>query len=331
MSNSNNKINISSISLVTEYLYDDYLEYFYNVNDKFFNYYKRSIYEQIIGDEQVKFLEFMLEKYPLNTDELWYYLKRYRGKENPEQILNLYFKYDKALKYRFEKGNDIFGDVLRQSSLEYVKVFSNMMGENLNKNMKINLGNYRINSFYDHRVFAWLFETNRFNINPDDNWIEWIKSEIKSETINQDNIDNILELIKFDKTNLKEIFVVINTNYNSIISYLVQNKKNEFIYYFFDKLEPKDIIHEWNVRNIIIDIIKYNNYELFMFFIKHIFQLKYKSTFYNNSTVQVYGSTAYEYIDTVDKKILYELVKLGYTFPKASKYYNYYGNITIGK
>ncbi len=335
MSNSNNnKIKIKNFSEVSEYLYDEYLEYFYNVEDSFFNNNRKNIYTQIIREEQIKFLEFMLNKYLLNSYDMCWILTSYKGKERPEEILNLIFKFNNEISKLLFEVNYKFREILLYSSLEYVKVYYKLRGEKL-KDIKINLLEYHTNEFYDIRIFYWLLEKNIFNINID--LIRWVKHELKLNHINKDNFDNLLDLIKFNKLNFEYIFVQNNseTYYNSVLVSLIRNKRNEMIYYFFDKLEPKKIIFEKNVYDILLTIAQYNNYELFMFFIKHIFQLKYKSVLYNDYSIQQLGISINNNNNNnntlVDEKIVFEIIKLGYRVPKKNLYFDYFSKLTLKK
>jgi hypothetical protein len=141
-----------------------------------------------------------------------------------------------------------------------------------------------------------------------------------------------IEKINFNKSELDKIFFVKNTNnYNDqyVLTELLYVKKDDLIYYFFEILKPEQIISIHKTKMIFKYLIIHSNYKMFMFMTQHIILLKYDDFLddpeYSNKCINEYCSK-----DT-DKRIVYELVKLGCKVNKDSKYYNDYKNICIIK
>ena len=148
-------------------------------------------------------------------------------------------------------------------------------------------------------------------------------------SVHLNNIDNLLEKINLDKSRLNEIFTTKNIKYNnSILYHLTKKNKSDLIYYFFEMFEPKMIIKESEVYSLLSNVIERNNYELFIFLIRHIINLKYESVLYNYIYIQRLGdNTMYNF--NIDFRIVNVLVKLGYKISKHSKYYSYFTAMSI--
>ncbi len=105
----NKKIKIINFSNVYEYLYDDYLEYFYNVEDKFFKNNIIEISKFIINNEQVEFLNFILNNYLDDFNNI--YLKNnfsdFECDSNPKKIIKIILEKNPTIQ-NLLNSNDIF-------------------------------------------------------------------------------------------------------------------------------------------------------------------------------------------------------------------------------
>ncbi len=310
---------------VEKYLHDDYLEYFIELKETFFQVNLKNIYKYIIDNEQPRFLIFMLEKYPLPQYDLTYCLQKYIGKNYPKEILEVllekYPNFTSAL-----TTDNYFNYILKNSSLEYIKEIYKLRQKSNIPNLKLNLGNYFSANFSDMNIFYWLIDEKIINLNTD--LVQWLIHELSYNYITKDNLDYLLEKIKFDKNKLKEIFnFKSGYSYKYIFPKLISNKNNDLIYYFFELLEPKFIIKKEGVNHIIQNIIEYADYEMFMFLLKHIKKLQYDDSFDNNHSKNSYANH-FRTRRNYDFNIAYELIKLGIKLDKYSKEFN---NLVIKK
>ncbi len=331
----NKKIKIINFSNVYEYLYDDYLEYFYNVEDQFFKNNIIEISKFIINNEQVEFLNFILNNYLDDFNNI--YLKNnfsdFECDSNPKKIIKIILEKNPTIQ-NLLNSNDIFIMFLKTSTLESVKGIYNLRDKEENINFKLRLINYFTEDFKDKRVFFWLLEKNIFTINEyDSELVTWIQYEIlgdyKYNYDNNYNINNLLKKMYFDKSKLKKIFKIPRGFYcNCLLAKLISSSKNELIYNLFELVEPSIIIKKKYVKIIFYYLIGHNDYKMFVFILKHIINLKYDSIIMkiikssNILTLLHYRDIKYQ-----TDKIAYELIKLGAKVDKNSKYY--YNNIQI--
>ena len=113
----------------------------------------------------------------------------------------------------------------------------------------------------------------------------------------------------------------------TVLETLLSNKQVEIIYFLFEHVKPELIIKVNNIVRIIENLIKLNDYSLFMFIMKHIFIINLDSL--NNLTHNYYLQNAVNYYDNsnTDKRIILELIKLKIEPRKGTKYYDYYNNL----
>ncbi len=326
----NNKIKISNLKEVSEYLYDDYLEYFYNVEDIFFKNSISRICSLIIYREQEEFLKFIINKYSnyINISFLESCICSYKGKEKPEKITKIIFE-----KYPKIKSNiisdDYFKKIIKCAKFEFVKVIYNLRDKLDNKHFKLFVEDYHNYHFCDVKVFFWLFEKNIFVTNKNYNLLIWINIELTSlykyNCVGKYSFNYILEKISFDKSKLKDIFNILKGT-DSLLVKLIEKSKNELIYYFFELVEPEYIIKKYDVKLIIKYLISYNNHKMFVFILKHIINLKYDYEIEKLKLSTISSYLSQRKLEYQTEEIAYELVKLGFKDNKDSKY-NY--NIQI--
>ncbi len=332
-------ITITNFSEVSEYLYDEYLEYIKRIKIKFINANLELFLETIIQNEQIELLKYILKKCKykkISTYHVSNILIRYKGKNHPEKILKILLnKYSDLSSYILEtEGN--FRDIALNSSLEFIKEIYKLK-ENTNMNIStIHIYNIKLYNFKDKRIFYWLLDNELIKL--DYVLTDWLVEELTSSIseINSDNIDYLLEKINFNKSELKKIFTIKTSIFDKdryLLNELIIKKKYNLIYYFFELLKPNEIIHKDAdvIETIFKHIIMFSDYDMFMFLMKQIILLKYDD-FLND-----YFLNDYEYskkcigYSNTDKKIIYELVKLGAKVDKNLKYYNDYNNIQIVK
>ncbi len=322
---------INNFSQVSEYLYDEYLEYIKRIKIKFINANLELFLETIIQNDQLELLKYILSKCKykkISTYDVNNLLIHYKGKNHPEEILKILLNKFSDLESYLLKTEGNFRDMVLNSSFEFIKQIYKLKEKTIKNIFRIHIYLIKLYNFNDKRVFYWLLDNELININYD--LTDWLIEELNSSLsdINKENIEYLLEKINFNKSELKKIFIVKKGFYSweqdqYVFCELLVNKKYDLMYYFFELLKPEEIINKDEIELILEYLIKYSNYEMFIFVIKHIINLKYFD-FINNEPFII----KYFNIDT-DERIVYELVKLGCKIDKNSKNYNYFKNITI--
>ena len=142
-------------------------------------------------------------------------------------------------------------------------------------------------------------------------------------SVTGDEVIFIFEKILEGWKTIKIFNTIIQTNPSSLIN----KKQVEIIYFLFEHVKPELIIKVNNIVRIIEQLIKLNDYSLFMFIMKHIFIINFDSL--NNLTNNYYLQHAVNYNENTntDKKIILELIKLKIEPKKGTKYYDYYKNL----
>ncbi len=324
----NKKIKTINFSDVYEYLYDEYLEYIKRIDISFINTHLDLLLKIIIENEQIELLKYILLNCEYKKLIIYDYrtlLLKYTGKNNPKEILEILLKEYHGLLY-LTRDKNYFTNLLYNASFELVQELYKIQI----KPFRCDIYSLTLCNFKDKRIFYWLIDNKMINL--DFNLIEWLKDELGSieSDINSDNIDYLLEKINFNKSELDKIFFVKTTNnYNDqyVLTELLYGQKDDLIYYFFKILKPEQIIALNKTKMIFKYLIIHSDYKMFMFMSQHIILLKYDDFLddpeYCDECINDYCNK-----DT-DKRIVYELVKLGCKINKDSKYYNDYKNIKI--
>ncbi len=330
------KIKISNFEDVEEYLYDEYLEYFYNVEHNFFKYNQYDIFEKIINEEQIKFLEYMLSRYALRTGEILDIIIEYKGKERPKEILNILFKKYPSLKNDLMK-DDNFKRIIDYSSLKFIKEINKLREENNYKQIEIKLEDCYISELSSPDVFNWFIDKQIIKLDNQNEIYEFICSELANDyfdTVNK--FETLLNKLNLNKKNLNEIFKsnVDIKRYNlNIISNLIEYELFDIIYYLFDNVDHKYLIPDASYAfNIFLEAISNCDYKLFSLICKCIREQGFDNVFTNYDE---YYCELDDYLvnnhKVKDERILFELLKLKIQPSIKSKFYQIYNNLVIAK
>ncbi len=337
----NNTITINDFSEVSEYLYDEYLEYVKRIKIKFINENLDLFLETIIQNEQIELLKYILDNcksYKILISNIKHFLANYKGKNHPEKILKILFEKIPNLKsyllndQYFIRNEYFFKIILTNTSLEFVKQIYKLIKETNIPIYTFQIYDMYLYYFYDKSVFYWLLDIKVINYTVSDlkNWLI-IELGSDSSNINKDNINYLLEKINLDKSELYKFFTINTCTIDSdqyLLDSLLVQEKYDLIYYFFELLKPKEIIHVDKIREIFKHLVIYTNYEMFMFITQHIILLKYDN-FLND--IQ-FITECFEYCNKfTDERIGYELIKLGAKLDKNSIYNYKFNNIQIIK
>ncbi len=96
---------------VEEYLYDEYLEYFKQVDSKFFTRNNFKIFSKVIQNNQKEFFKYILNNFIIGYNFILYLLREYKGTENIKENLELLQNKFNLLKNYFINDN-YFGLIL---------------------------------------------------------------------------------------------------------------------------------------------------------------------------------------------------------------------------
>ncbi len=336
----NNSIKVPNFHTVSEFLYDEYLEYFKEFDEKFFISNIEDIYSSIISNEQREFLKFMLDKYPLNKpNKMLVLLHYYRGKDSPKEILEIILQNNKYLINDFTR-NDCYIKLLKMCSYEFILEIHKIRQKNNIPEIKINILQFKIYDFYDRKVYFWLldliiknnnnksiFSCFRKILNFDKNDIlKYIYYNLEYYKTSEE-IFLVLEKFNLDKSILNDIFIIGYKENKLRIREIIRNIaiRKELLYKIFQIVNPKLLIPSENIAlYLTIDLITYPEvkYESFMFISIHIINLGYGKIFNDLG----FNSPAF-FTKDIDEQKVYELIKLNKIPPKKSKFYYYYKQI----
>ncbi len=306
---------------VEEYLYDEYLEYFKQVDSKFFTRNNFKIFSKVIQNNQKEFFKYILNNFIIGYNFILYLLREYKGTENIKENLELLQNKFNLLKNYFINDN-YFGLILIKSSFDYILEIQIIRENNNLPNVNLIITKFNIKDFYDKRVIKWLIYNNFFKFADEGEKTIWIKKNIEYfEQIY--SLDLMLDKLNFNKSNLSNVFdynYKINGKYLSrkkiVILYLIKHKCYDTIYKLFEYVNPNLIIFNEFVANKIIRFLAYNKCDnkFVIFMIKILLKLKY------NMNIK-------RCFNKFDESIKYELVKLKLIPPTNSNYYQIYKNI----
>lgn len=326
ISNTENKqikyIEIPYFEKIREYCSDGYEEYFDKISIINLKKFTDDIYRHVLLTDQPKMLEYMLERIPIEQDKLFnFILTHYKGGNYEKEILDVILKKYPDIQYSLRNN---IGKIIESSKLNFV-----IETYNLRSTSELNLPFTPIQRYWDINVFYWLIDLNAFDLTKKNDIVKLLYDYLKSDKVKFLNFKKSIEKLKFDNNNLSEIFIASNETYSylTVLEALLSNKQVEIIYFLFEHVKPELIIKTNNIARIIEQLIKLNDYSLFMFIMKHIFIINFDSL--NNLTHNYYLQYAVNYNENsnTDKKIILELIKLKIEPKKGTKYYDYYKNL----
>ena len=315
-------IEVPYFDKIKEYCSDGYEEYFDKITVNNLKKFTDDIYRHVLQTDQSKMLEYMLDRIPIEQDKLFnFILTHYKGGYNEKEILDIILK--KYPNIRYSLINNII-KIVESNNLNFViEIY------NLRSKTELNLPLIPIQKYLDINVFYWLIDINGIDLTKTKDIVKLLFDYLKSDKVKFINFKNSIEKLKFDNNNLSEIFIASNETYSylTVLEALLSNKQVEIIYFLFEHVKPELIIKTNNIARIVEQLVKYGDYSLFMFIMKHIVIINFESL--NNLTHNYYLQSAVNYNDytNTDKKIILELIKLKIEPKKGTKYYDYYTSL----
>lgn len=312
-------IEVPYFDKIKEYCSDGYEEYFDKITTNNLKKFTDEIYRHVLLTDQPKMLEYILDRIPIDQDKIFnLIISSYRGGYNEKEILDVILKKYPNIKYSLI--NNII-KIVESSKLNFViEIYK------LRSTTQLNLPFTPIQKYWDINVFYWLIDLNAFDLTKTKDIVKLLFDYLKSDKVKFINFKKTIEKLKFDNNNLSEIFITSNESYSylTVLEALLINKQVEIIYFLFEHVKPELIIKTSNIARIVEQLVKYGDYSLFMFIMKHVFTINFESL--NNLTHNYYLQNAVNYNDNsnTDKKIILELIKLKIEPKKGTKYYDYY-------
>jgi hypothetical protein len=330
----NNKlVEVKNFRQIEEYCCNGYQEYFDNISSNNLEQFKFELMNKVLNNDDSEMLEYLLKRFNkkfISSNDLvekfkFNYLK---DSKNFKNIIKILIEYDSEIKKILL--NDIyFKNFCAERKIDFVKEIYNLRQENKIPKIKFNITDISISNYSDPNVLYWLIDEDFFDfksINPqmlEKTKVKLFREYLRSSKVELDILKILMDKLNFKTTDLVEIFNKINNysnGYAYIIEDLIQRNKSEIIYYLFEHIKPEDLLIKDRKCNYIKQLIYRNNYELFMFVMKHLANLKLLSdfTYYDNSYI-------IESInDDTDYQIIYELLKLNIEPRKGNKYFELY-------
>ncbi len=204
--------------------------------------------------------------------------------------------------------------------------------------------------FYSLDTYAWFIKGVGINFTLEEKY-ELIYNYYKSlnvmlldddendkKVITLENFKKIQKILDFKNLELTNLLTYKTSNYlkeKKLCILIIKYSTLELIEYFFENIEPKKIINEDNIDEMINGCILRNNIKIFKYILgwMNILDLKIdESIIYelNNSLSKIIKKRDYSE-DGINDDIIYEIIDLGVVPPINNKYYNYYKSIRITK
>ena len=305
-------IDVKYFRQIDDFCCDGYQEYFDNISQNSLEVYRTDLIKKVLSNDDSEMLKYLLKR-----------LNKFTPNDLIDKFRFGYCKDSKNFK-NIVLNDQYFKYFLSERKLDVVKEIHRLRIENENPKIKFNIteiSNYLNPNYSDPNVLYWLIDEDFFDlktINPPT--FEKTKVKIFREYLRTSKVDfNVFKILmdklNFKTLNLSEMFNKIY-GYECILEDLISRGKNELIYYLFEHIKPEDIINKDRKSNYIRKLIITNDYELFMFVMKHLACLKLLSgfTYFENSHI-------IESIDNnTDYKIIYEMLKLELEPKKGTKY-----------
>lgn len=324
-----NIIEIKNFRQIEEYCCNGYQEYFNRISDKNLELYKSEILNTVLKNEDIDMLKYFLNKFEptdLVTKILYYYKRCTNCKELIQVITE---KCPKIIPELI--SNNMFKNFISEKKLEFVELIYELRKKN---NLEqIDFSN-SIPNFFDINVLFWLIDQKikgfdfSSNSKTTNNKIQLIRNFLcdNERLVTLDNLKKLIEKINFNPIDFEKLFhnkSGYNSSNSTILHHLIIEGKIDIIYYLFEYVKPSTIINSNKRREIINALINLNDFELFMFMMKHLNSLKLLNDFSYWEQSSFFNTV----INSSDNKIIYELIKLKFEPPKTSKYYDLYVNI----
>ena len=274
-------IEVPYFDKIKEFCLDGYEEYFDKITTTNLKKFTDEIYRHVLLNDQPQMLKYILDRIPIEQDKLFnFILTHYKGEYNEKEILDVILKKYSNIKYSLI--NNIV-KIVESSKLNFV-----ILIYKLRTTTELILPLVSIQKYWDINVFFWLIDINGINLTKKNDIVKLLYDYLKSDKVTFINFKKTIEKLKFGNDSLSEIFIASNETYSylTVLETLLSNKQVEIIYFLFEHVKPELIIKVNNIVRIIENLIKLNDYSLFMFIMKHIFIINLDSL--NNLTHNYY-------------------------------------------